>query len=60
MKKKPLKPLRIPLSHIAIATGKSLHAVRKARERRKFDPRDLQSVASYIATATKAPKDKNV
>lgn len=46
--KAPKRPLKYTISELAEAAGKSVDAVRKDRQRGKFNQRDLRSVAQYI------------
>lgn len=42
------RPFKFGTHDIAAATGKTVHAVRKDRERKKFDGKDIKSIAKYI------------
>lgn len=43
------KPYRFSIHDIAAAKDKSVSAVRKDRQRGKFDPNDLLSLSEYIS-----------
>lgn len=45
----PRKPFKFNIHDIAAAKGKSVLAARKDRQRGKFDPLSLRSLADYIA-----------
>ena len=50
-RKSPRKPFRFSIHDVVHATGKGIWAVRKDRQRRKFDPMDLASLAKYVASS---------
>jgi hypothetical protein len=47
----PKRPLKFTITELAEAAGKSVDAVRKDRQRGKFDQKSLRSVAQYILSA---------
>lgn len=42
------RPFKFGTHDIAAAVGKTVHAVRKDRERGKFNPKSIASIAAYI------------
>ena len=42
------RPFKFGTHDIAAAVGKTVHAVRKDRERGKFDPKSITSISAYI------------
>jgi len=46
--KAPKYLVRFTMRDIAMATGKTMGAMRKDRQRGNYDPRDLSSLAAYI------------
>ncbi len=51
----PRKPYKFSLQDIADAKGASVGAVRKAKQRGKFDPSNLLSVVRYIMSGNWNP-----
>lgn len=47
--KVPKRPYKFGIRDISAATGRSLAAIRKDRQRGKVDPKDLRSLVAYVA-----------
>lgn len=51
--KAPKKPYKFGIQDISDAANKNLWAVRKDRQRKKFDPHNLTSLSNYIHECNK-------